>query len=86
MNNMSSEDFTLMMAYDQVEPFGPQRDDLRMGIALSNYFNSKIKDGDFTPRDFMPFVDRDEPDDEGERMTAEETAAFFRALMEPEPK
>lgn len=58
---MDSAEFTEWAAYDRIDPFGEERADLRMGIALASYHNSQHPDNDFVPRDFMPFLD--DPDE-----------------------
>lgn len=79
---MSSADFTLMMAYDRVDPFGAARADLRMGIALASYHNSQHPDNSFVPADFMPFIDHDGPQQSVEEQIAvmERVAAFQAGL------
>jgi Protein of unknown function (DUF4035) len=57
---MSSSEFTEWMAYERIDPFGADRDDLRMGIAVATWVNAQSKENQVTPRDFMPFMDEDE--------------------------
>jgi len=53
---LSSADFAEWMAYDQIEPFGESRADLRAGIIAATTAN--VWRGDdvepFEPSDFMP--------------------------------
>jgi hypothetical protein len=53
---IDAEEFQWWWAYNQLEPFGEERADLRMGILASVLANStRGKDTPaFTPRDFMP--------------------------------
>lgn len=53
---MSSKDIAEAMAYDQINPFGEERADLRAGVISSVIANVNRKAGSksFTPQDFMP--------------------------------
>ena len=61
---MSGREFSEWIAYAQLEPFGEERADLRMGIlaALQANMNRDPKKTtkDYTPEDFMPKFDREE--------------------------
>jgi hypothetical protein len=58
---MSSTQFAEWAAYYQLEPWGPERGDLRAGIVASVIANThrdaKRKIEPFTPQDFMPNFD-----------------------------
>ncbi len=82
---MSSAEFTEWIGYRRiVGPLGEVRADLRMGITLAAYFNSKQNKQRFTPSEFMPFLHESEgsedEDSDGERMTPAEQLAYLRAL------
>ena len=56
---MSSYEFSEWMAYRQINPFGEEREDLRMGIAVAVNANLHTAKGKhFTPKDFMPQWER----------------------------
>lgn len=58
---ISSREFTEWIAYYQLEPFGEERADLRMGIIASLIANSnrdpKKRKKPFEPKDFMPLFE-----------------------------
>ena len=56
LSEISSRQFAEWMAYAQLEPFGEERDDLRMGIVASTIANvNRGKDKKpYKPSDFMP--------------------------------
>lgn len=62
---ISSRQFAEWMAYSRLEPWGEDRDDLRMGIIASTIANANRGKGSkpLSPADFMP---RFEPEDEEE--------------------
>jgi hypothetical protein len=85
LEHISSLELSEWMAYDQVEPFGELRADLRAGIITATIANVN-RDADkhrepFTPQDFMPNFDQVESKPQG--MTPEETLAMVRAWMPP---
>jgi len=53
---ISSRDFAGWMAYSRLEPWGEERDDLRMGIIASTIANANRPKNRkaYTPADFMP--------------------------------
>ncbi len=56
LSEISSRDFAGWMAYSRLEPWGEERDDLRMGIIASTIANAnrpKNKKA-YRPQDFMP--------------------------------
>lgn len=56
LENISSRELTEWMSYYQIEPFGEEREDLRMGIISSTIANvNKGKNGKtYKPKDFIP--------------------------------
>lgn len=60
LNNISSKELTEWMVYYELEPFGEERDDLRMGIISSTIANvNRGKGGKvYKPEDFMPKFDK----------------------------
>lgn len=60
---LSGQELTEWMAFDAVEPFGEQRDDLRAGIVASTMANCHRSRGPaFKPQDFMPFAEKPKAD------------------------
>ena len=61
---MSSQELTYWMAYYMVEPFGDQRDDIRMGAVCASIYNTTPMKTTrtYNPNDFkMPtFANRDD--------------------------
>lgn len=60
LSSMSASEFTEWMAFDQIDPFGESRADLRAGLvaaAVVNHSMSPPKDP-ARPIDFMPFARR----------------------------
>jgi hypothetical protein len=66
---MTSPQFAEWMAYSRLEPWGEERDDLRMGIVASTVANvNRSKDRKpYKPTDFMPSF---EPVSEEEQVAA----------------
>ena len=60
---MGSDELTQWMAFYELEPFGDMRADLRSGVVAATFANAnRSKNAKaFTPEDFMPYVDRPEP-------------------------
>ena len=76
---MDSAELTEWMAYEQVEPFGEWRADLRAGIIASTIANALRGRGSrpLTPEDFMPqFAPR-----AAQEMSVDETIAAFAAAF-----
>jgi hypothetical protein len=62
---LSSRELTEWQAFATLESLGDQRADLRMAIVCSTFANihrGKRKKA-FTPRDFMPFIERARKDE-----------------------
>jgi hypothetical protein len=57
---IDSEELTEWLAYDQIEPFGQQREDLRAGLICSTVANHSISPpkNPLRPSDFMLFVEK----------------------------
>ena len=66
---ITSTQFAEWMAYSRLEPWGEERDDLRMGIVASTVANvNRAKDRKpYKPQDFMPSF---EPVSEEEQVAA----------------
>jgi len=56
LGEISSGQFAEWLAFARLEPFGEERDDLRMGIIASTIANVNREKGKkpYSPRDFMP--------------------------------
>ena len=90
LRRISSQQLSEWMAFGQLEPFGEERADLRMGILAALIANvnrdPKKTPQPFTPQDFMPNFDdslREKP-----KQTAKELYAMFRnwAMMSKQLK
>lgn len=70
-----SAEFTLWQAFYKLDPWGPERDDLRQAITSSLLVNVNTRSGGrkASPADFMPFAHKAE-------QTDEEIEAFFVGL------
>ena len=79
---VTSREFTEYMAYDRLEPFGPEREDLRAGIVASTIANAnrdpKRHRQPYTAEDFMPRYGM--VDDEGETDQEDLAAKIERAM------
>lgn len=60
MAEVSSAEFTMWMAYAQIERFGPDYDDLRAGVIAAAIYNvnrdSKKNPKPFGPKDVLPWM------------------------------
>lgn len=56
LEEITSRQLSEWMAYNEIEPFGEDRDDLRMGIIASTIANVNRSNGKkpYKPQDFMP--------------------------------
>lgn len=87
---LGSDEFTEWVAYYQLEPFGDYRGDYRSGVVastLANVYRSK-EARPFTPEDFMPFLERLEPEPPDSKPSAPDSSspidrnvARFKALF-----
>lgn len=59
LESLDSREITEWLAYDQIEPFGPQREDLRTGLICSTVANHSLSPPrqPVRPSDFMLFAD-----------------------------
>lgn len=85
---LSHAEFQDWCLYFQVEPWGESRADLRAGIIAStvaNYAGRMRANGadPALPRDFMPFIDRQEPESPAieQQLTDDELAAWADAAI-----
>ena len=64
LRSMSSEELTEWIAYHGINPIDDARGDLQAGIVASIVanVNRSPKSPAFKPTDFMPYLDRPEPD------------------------
>lgn len=67
---MSSKDIAEAMAYDRINPFGKERDDLRSGIIASVIanVNRSSKTKAFKPGDFMPDFSQKKKESENKQL------------------
>jgi len=74
LEEMTSLQLSEWMAYNEIEPFGEEREDLRMGILASTMANINRSSGKkpYKPRDFMPVfkVGTETPEEAGRRLEA----------------
>lgn len=70
--------FAEWMAYSTLEPWGEERDDLRMGIVASTIANANRGKNTkaYSPQDFMPKFEPEPEDVAIERMIAKARAAL----------
>lgn len=74
---MDSEEFGWHLADHRRELWGEERSDLRMGLLLANW--ASTKDGrQHRPAEFMPYVERDEPQPQSEADMKATAESFFR--------
>jgi len=78
LDRMSSSEFSEWMAYNAIEPFGPQREDLRAGSIASPLVNLQIRSGrkKTKPSDWLMKFGKQEP------MDPEAMKALFKALAD----
>jgi hypothetical protein len=77
---VSSSEFTHWQARYQLEPFGDQRNDMRMGEALATYLNfNKSKDSERAAKEW--FMGYYLPQAEAKRQTPEEVDAEIDAAL-----
>jgi len=55
LGQMSSNEFTYWLAYNELEPFGAERDNYHVAMLASIYINSRRSKGStkVSPKDFM---------------------------------
>lgn len=82
MSEMGSRELSEWMAYNEIEPFGPWRDDLRMGILAATVANTGFgrPDPPVQAADFIPdFLGQDDTEPT-EAEQAEKVRANFEML------
>lgn len=78
LSEISSVQFAEWMAYSRLEPWGEERDDLRMAIIASTIANvNRGKNSKaFSPQDFMPQFEPETEEQAAERLIAKARAAL----------
>lgn len=78
LSEISSRAFAEWMAYSRLEPWGEERDDLRMGIIASTIANANRGKGQkpFKPQQFMPDFEPEDEDTARARLMAKAMAAL----------
>lgn len=78
LGEISSRQFAEWMGYARLEPFGEDRDDLRMGIIASTIANANRGKGGkaFTPQQFMPQYEEETEEDAQARLVTQAMMAF----------
>lgn len=78
LEGISSEQFSEWMAYDQLDPIGEKRADIRMGILASVIANSSRGKNQkvYTAADFIPQFEMESEEEAGERLRAKAFAAL----------
>lgn len=72
MREVDSREFSEWMAFDQLDPIGAEREDLRMGILASTIVKSQHAKAEVCPIDFMPDFDGTRHGKRNRRQTVEE--------------
>lgn len=88
LGELSSAELTEWMAYEQLEPFGETRADLRAGIVASTVANHGMAElkRPARPSDYMPFMEKAEPAGPVLLQDAEKQSALILATMFPKRK
>lgn len=78
LSEITSRQFAEWMAYSQLEPWGEERDDLRMGIVASTIANSNRGKGQkpYKPQDFMPSFEQETEEEAQARLIAKAMKAL----------
>jgi hypothetical protein len=78
LSEISSVQFAEWMAYSRLEPWGEERDDLRMAIIASTIANvNRGKNTQaFKPQDFMPSFEPETEEQAAERLIAKAMKAL----------
>ena len=78
LSEISSTQFAEWIAYARIEPWGEERDDLRMGIIASTLANIHKPKGrkPYKPQDFMPDFEQMTEEQQAARMLTKMRAAF----------
>lgn len=86
MDEVDSAEFSEWMAFDQLDPFGAEREDLRMGIVCSTLVHAQHPKAKCTPSDFMPQFDRVAGKAKKPRQSVEEMQARCMLASGGKPK
>ncbi len=78
LSEITSKQFAEWMAYSRLEPWGEDRDDLRMGIMASTMANVNRGKNQkpYKPQDFMPSFEPETEEQAAERLIAKARAAL----------
>ena len=78
LSEITSKQFAEWMAYSKLEPWGEERDDLRMGIMASTIANVNRGKNQkpFKPTDFMPQFEPETEEQAAERLIAKAMLAL----------
>jgi len=82
-SEIDSAEFSEWIAFDQLEPIGEERADLRMGIMASTMVNLKSAKANAKPIDFMPDFDgskKRKPEKKTRQTVEEMQAALYGAM------
>jgi hypothetical protein len=78
LSEISSRDFAEWMAYSRLEPWGEERDDLRMGIVASTIANVNRSKNQkpYKPSDFIPDFEPETEEEAQARLMAKAMSAL----------
>lgn len=78
LSEITSRQFAEWLAYSRLEPWGEDRDDLRMGIIASTIANSNRGKNQkpFTPQQFMPRFEQETEEEAAARLLAKAIKAL----------
>jgi len=78
LSEITSRQFAEWLAYSRIEPWGEERDDLRMGIVASTIANVNRSKNQklFTPDQFMPQFEPETEEQAAERLIAKARKAL----------
>jgi flagellar basal body rod protein FlgC len=78
LSEISSVQFAEWIAYSTLEPWGEERDDLRMGIMASTIANANRGKNQkpYKPQDFMPSFEQETEEQAAERLIAKAMQAL----------
>lgn len=77
-DEIDSAEFSEWMAYDQIDPIGAEREDLRMGILASTVVHAQHPKARCCPADFMPKFDATAGSRRKQGQTIEDMQAMCR--------
>ena len=78
LERMSARDVVEWQAYATLDPFGEERADFRAGIIASTV--ASVFGGKCKPSDFMPFLEKDEPEPQTEERMQQMLKGFAVAF------